>query len=150
MNKLKTLSVLLFLILGLVGCSLNTSGTYLPNPSKGTNLTTTAGGFISDNGKLRYDLRFKFTRVYDFPVFLVAEFDNPADSSKPLMITSTIPASQEAFGVRSPGISKIENPANYTAKVFVYRDKSKQELLTQHSQTLLFKMDPQLLKAILR
>jgi hypothetical protein len=136
-----TILLLVFVLLGsLIGSS---SGGVPPRGVTTTFFQTQSAGFYVDlgNQEIRYLLGLKILRSFKSKSFVEVYFENPADPKAPFVVTSFVGPESKDLSVRSPGVTKLKKGNYYNIDTFVYKDESKKELITKHSQTLLSNLD---------
>jgi hypothetical protein len=72
----------------------------------------------------------------------VAEFENPANSSKPLSATYVFKANEKRITLISPNLSCVINGRNYRILVTLYSDAKRTQILGTHEQSINFTVAP--------
>lgn len=106
----------------------NISTKYLSTVATGVAMSPTTG--ISS---FHITLKAKF--YLPIKAYLEVQFDNPENPDKPFIVEKLRQLDQQKFFILSPDFKRLKC-WNYQVKVYVFKDKSKNELLSIHAQTI--------------
>jgi hypothetical protein len=117
-----------------------------PEPTRSAYFTTFGGGMIfrtetkpvTPGYALILDLRQKIPAG----AVAAAEFENPANSSKPLAATHVFTANEQRITLLSPNLSCVTNSRNYRILVTLYSDAQRTRILGTHEQVINFTATP--------
>jgi hypothetical protein len=116
-----------------------------PSPSKSEYLISTGAGFgvDKDTGAF-YGMNFTVRKALPATVYVVALFDNPENPEVPLKVEVTVQADAQEIQLRSPPIHAITNNKRYSVRLALYTAADHTQLLTRHSQEVLFSVPKQM------
>jgi hypothetical protein len=141
MKKIK-LSLIVSFALLFVGCTtLEHMDLLTPRPSKSEYFETTVAGILLkvDAGKIlseKYDIVLTPLKTLPDGALLEVEFENPVDSSKPMLVTQKVDAAASTVRLESPSFHGIKAYKNYQTVVRMYADESKSKLIGVHEQLI--------------
>ena len=115
-----------------------------PRPNEADYVISTRAGFAMTPGRgVYYSMEFELRRTFAKAVFVVAIFENPADSSIPMRVGKTVDADMLAFVVESPKLNVLKNYKEYNVELLLYADSGHTEFLGRHRQKVLFSVSPE-------
>ena len=117
-----------------------------PDPTQSAYFTTFGGGMIfrTETKPVTpgYSLILDLRQNIPAGAVAVAEFENPANSSKPLFATHVFTANEKRIGILSPNLSCVTNGRNYRILVTLYNDAKRTRILGTHEQAINFNATP--------
>jgi hypothetical protein len=117
-----------------------------PEPTRSAYFTTYGGGMIfrTETKPVTpgYSLILDLSQNIPAGAVAVAEFENPANSSKPLSTTYVFKANEKRIGLLSPNLSCVTNGRNYRILVTLYSDAKRTRILGTHEQAINFTVTP--------
>jgi hypothetical protein len=116
-----------------------------PSPTKSEYLISIGAGFGLEKDKgAFYAMNFAVRKALPATVYVVALFDNPEGPEHPLKTEVTVQAEAKEIQVRSPPIHAITNGKRYNVRLMLYTDSDHTQLLSSHSQEVLFSVPKKL------
>jgi hypothetical protein len=103
----------------------NISSKYLITKSTGITIVNWKKGIA------QYSIMLRAKPDLPYDAYLEAHFDNPKDSSTPLVVGKLRKGGQKEIFIMSPEFQGLKC-WNYEAVIYVYRDKTKSQLLGVH------------------
>jgi hypothetical protein len=111
----------------------------VPEPQRSEYVISTGAGFaMTPERGVYYGMTFEFRRAFANPIFVVALFENPADSLSPLRVEKTVDAETLDFTIQSPQLKVLKNNKRYIVELSLYQDDAHTQLIGQHRQEVLF------------
>jgi hypothetical protein len=118
-----------------------------PDPTNSAYFTTFGGGMIfrteTKPPTPGYSLLLDVKQNIPAGAVAVAEFENPANSSKPVSATYIFKANEKRIGIISPNLSCVTNGRNYRILVTLYSDAKRTRILGTHEQLINFTATPE-------
>ena len=115
-----------------------------PSPAKSEYLLSTGAGFGLEMGiGAYYGMIFAVHKSLPGTVYVIAAFDNPEAPESPLHAEIVVQADADEIKLRSPVIHVIRNNTRYKVLLTLYTDSDHKNLLTKHSQEVLFSVSKQ-------
>ena len=116
-----------------------------PDASNSDYISTINGGFLIQDGKIKYGITYLLNQRPSKNLTYIAIFENPKPNSTPLTVSNPIPKGKSKFYVESTALPGITNNKNYlvTLKLF-----SNGNLISKHEQELQFKVPNSVLKKL--
>ncbi len=129
-------------VVGLMVCAVAAPRLLRADPSAITSayFRSVGGGFIVNNKNGTIALNISLEPVKPLPPdgILVVTFENPANSSQPQVVETTVQAAKSPkgnmLGVESPPVTGMRDNGTYLISVRLYADRSKKSLLGTHDQ----------------
>ena len=110
-----------------------------PRPETSTYLVSAGAGFAMTPERGVYcSMGFKLRETFPSPIFVVAQFEDPANSSSRLRVEKTVEVGAVGFMLQSPPVRILTNNKLYAVDLFLYEDEAHMKLLGQHRQKVLF------------
>jgi hypothetical protein len=117
-----------------------------PDPVNSAYFTTFGGGMIfrteTKPPTPGYSLTLDLRQSIPAGAVAVFEFENPANSSKPVSATYVFKANEKRITVLSPNLSCVTNGRNYRILVTLYSDAQRTRVLGTHEQAVNFTVTP--------
>lgn len=116
-----------------------------PSPTKSEYLISTGAGFGLEMGSgAYYGMIFAVQKPLPGTVYVIAVFDNPEAPGSPLHTEVVVQADAKEIKLQSPVIHVIRNNTRYKVLLTLFTDSDHKNLLTKHSQEVLFSVPRQL------
>jgi hypothetical protein len=120
-----------------------------PDPTKSEYLLSTGAGFGLEMGSgAYYGMIFAVHKPLPGTVYVIAVFDNPEVPGSPLHAEIVVQADANEIKLRSPVVHVIRNNTRYNVLLTLYTDSDHKNLLTKHSQEVLFSVPKQLVSQL--
>jgi hypothetical protein len=120
-----------------------------PDSTRSEYLVTTSAGFLLEpGGGAHYGLSFSVVKPQGSRIYVIAEFENPEEASKPFATEIVLQADARTFRVQSPGIRVIQNNRRYGVTLKLYSDAACKNQLGTHHQEVLFSVPRRMKSAI--
>lgn len=118
----------------------------LPDPSESEYFNTSRAGVVIDPAtqppEITYFLVLQPKLEIPAGAIAVIEFENPADSDRPLRdvlrLDQPITASDRLITLRSPNLECITNDRNYRLSVTLFADAQQRQILDTYEQMIYF------------
>jgi hypothetical protein len=110
-----------------------------PEPAKTDYFQTQLAGLIIKvkQQEIKYILDLKIVKPFPTKSFAEISFENPDNPQMPFVVTSIINPEDSTLLVYSPPVQRPQKGKYYKIDVRVFKDLSKKEIITKHTQTIL-------------